>query len=110
MLYGSMRVAPLAIGVTHSSGRTRARLSGPRPVQLAQARPLQPMHDLEPHGDESYCDDNEDYPLRPWQMGDILVLLCANLSFDFTASIVLEPCYAVELERYYDCGDGKPNT
>jgi hypothetical protein len=43
-------------------------------------------------------------------MGDILVLLCANLSFDFTASIVFEPCYAVELERYYYCGDGKPNT
>ena len=43
-------------------------------------------------------------------MGNTLVLLCANLSFDFTASIVLKSSYAVELKRYPDRSTSKCNT
>jgi hypothetical protein len=68
------------------------------------------MHHLKPHGNESNRNDNKDYPLRPWQMGNTLVLLCANLSFDFTASIVLKSSYAVELKRYPDRSTSKCNT
>jgi hypothetical protein len=68
------------------------------------------MHDLEPHGDESYCDDNEDCPLRPSQVGDILMLTGTDLLLDLTASVVLESGHTVELKGYqYRC-PGKYNT